>query len=347
MVAATTRSVPEECIRLEDKEAGLDGFIVIHSTARGPAAGGCRFWSYDTPEAAMVDAMRLAEGMSYKNASAELPLGGGKAVLRRPAGEFDRRRLFEAFGRAVARLDGRYVTAEDVGTGLEDMENIAHATRHVAGRTARPGFAGGDPSPWTALGVFEAMKAAAAIRFGGSLAGARVAVQGVGNVGGRLARLLADEGARLVLADIDTQRAQALASELGAEVASIADIAGVTADVFAPCALGGALDEAVLGVLKAALVCGAANNQLATPEIAEVLRARDILYAPDYVVNAGGIINVAAEYLGESEADVRGRVVAIGPRTAGILEMARAEGLTSAFVADREAEAKMRPLCVA
>ncbi|MBT0671353.1 Glu/Leu/Phe/Val dehydrogenase [Novosphingobium profundi] len=342
MVVAATRSVPEECIRLEDTKAGLDGFIVIHSTARGPAAGGCRFWTYDAPEAALADAMRLAEGMSYKNASAELPLGGGKAVIRRPAGAFDRKALFEAFGEAVDRLGGRYVTAEDVGTMIADMEAIALHTRHVAGRTARPGFAGGDPSPWTALGVFEAMKAAARVRFGTSLAGSTVAVQGVGSVGGRLARLLADEGARLVLADIDTARAEALAAELGGQVASIAEIAGVDCDVFAPCALGGALDAATVAGLKAGLVCGAANNQLATPEMAEALTARAILYAPDYVVNAGGIINVAAEYLGESEDEVRGRVLAIGPRTASILEMAAAEGLTTSAVADREAEGKMR-----
>ncbi|WP_226634007.1 Leu/Phe/Val dehydrogenase [Novosphingobium profundi] len=342
MVVAATRSVPEECIRLEDPKAGLDGYIVIHSTARGPAAGGCRFWTYDTPEAALADAMRLAEGMSYKNASAELPLGGGKSVIRRPAGDFDRKALFEAFGEAVERLGGRYVTAEDVGTTIADMEAIATNTRHVAGRTARPGFAGGDPSPWTALGVFEAMKAAARLRFGGSLAGTTVAVQGVGSVGGRLARLLAEEGAKLVLADIDGARASALADELGAQLASIDTIAGIACDVFAPCALGGALDAATVAGLKAGLVCGAANNQLATPEMAEALASRSILYAPDYVVNAGGIINVAAEYLGESEDQVRGRVLAIGPRTAGILEMAEAEGLTSSAVADREAEAKMR-----
>ncbi len=346
MVVAATRTVPEECIRLEDTRAGLDGFIVIHSTARGPAAGGCRFWTYDAPEAALADAMRLAEGMSYKNASAELPLGGGKAVIRRPAGDFDRKALFEAFGEAVERLGGRYVTAEDVGTTIADMEAIAHGTRHVAGRSARPGFAGGDPSPWTALGVFEAMKASAALRYGAGLSGLTVAVQGVGNVGGRLARLLAGEGAQLVLADIDTERAAALAEELGGKVASIAEIAGVACDVFAPCALGGALDAVSVAGLKAGLVCGAANNQLATPEMAQALAARDILYAPDYVVNAGGIINVAAEYLGESEDQVRGRVLAIGPRTASILEMARAEGLTSSAVADREAEAKMRsPVC--
>ncbi|MBH0114143.1 Glu/Leu/Phe/Val dehydrogenase [Novosphingobium sp. YJ-S2-02] len=342
VVQTSPKMPPEECIRLEDKAAGLDGYIVIHSSARGPAAGGCRLWTYDDPAAALTDAMRLAEGMSYKNAMAELPLGGGKAVLRRPAGNFDRRALFEAFGKAVAQLDGRYVTAEDVGTGVEDMEAVALHTSHVAGRTARPGFAGGDPSPWTALGVFEAMKAAFAFRHGGaSLNGATVAVQGVGSVGAGLCRLLAAEGAKLVLADIVDARVAALAAELGGTVVPIAEIAGVEADVFAPCALGGALDMATLDAMRARIVCGAANNQLATPEIADELLARDITYAPDYVVNAGGIINVAAEYLGENESEVRARVLAIGPRTTAILEKARDEGKSSSFVADREAERLM------
>lgn len=347
VVQTSPKMPPEECIRLEDTAAGLDGYIVIHSTARGPAAGGSRFWTYAEPAAALTDAMRLAEGMSYKNAMAELPLGGGKAVLRRPAGDFDRRALFEAFGKAVAQLDGRYVTAEDVGTGVADMEVVALHTRHVAGRTARPGFAGGDPSPWTALGVFEAMKAAVQFRHGTSLAGATVAVQGVGSVGAGLCRLLAAEGAKLVLADIVEERAAALAAELGGTVASIAEIAGAEADVFAPCALGGALDTATLAAMRAKIVCGAANNQLATPEIAQELMARDIVYAPDYVVNAGGIINVAAEYLGESESEVRARVLAIGPRTAGLLEKARTEGKSTAEVADREAERLMSREAVA
>lgn len=342
MVAVAAGSLPEECIRLENKAAGLDGYIVLHSTARGPAAGGCRFWSYDSAESALGDAMRLAEGMSYKNALAELPLGGGKAVLRRPAGDFDREALFEAFGEAVARLDGRYVTAEDVGTGVADMEAVARQTRHVAGRTARPGFAGGDPSPWTALGVFEAMKAAAAIRFGGSLAGIKIAIQGVGSVGSCLAGLLAGEGAQLLLADIDAARVQRIADELGGQVSPLDGIATAQVDVFAPCALGGALDAKTVDGLRAGLVCGAANNQLATPDMAMRLQERSIVYAPDYLVNAGGIINVAAEYLGESEDEVRGRVMAIGPRMASILEMARIEGLTPSAVADREAEARMR-----
>lgn len=332
---------PMEYIRLLDEDAGLDGVIAIHSTQRGPAAGGCRLWSYADPSDAMADAFRLAEGMSYKNAMARLPFGGGKAVLRRPAGDFDRAALFEAFGRAVEKLDGRYVTAEDVGTGIADMECAARHTRHVAGRTALPGLAGGDPSPWTALGVFEAMKEAVAFRYGSTLSGVNVAVLGVGNVGAGLARLLAADGARLVIADIDPLRCARLAEETGARIVGIEAIAQEDVQVFAPCALGGTLDEATVAALRAGVVCGAANNQLAQPHLAETLMARGIAYAPDYVVNAGGIINVAAEYLGESAEDVRGRVMAIGPRTREILEAAASDGLAPSLVADRMAEALM------
>ncbi|MCT2398989.1 Leu/Phe/Val dehydrogenase [Novosphingobium mangrovi (ex Huang et al. 2023)] len=343
MVTAVHRMLPPmEYVRLHDEAAGLDGVIAIHSTARGPAAGGCRLWTYPNADAAMADAFRLAEGMSYKNAMAELPFGGGKAVLRKPAGAFDRRALFEAFGAAVERLEGRYVTAEDVGTSVADMEFVANRTKHVAGRTSRPGFAGGDPSPWTALGVFEAMKAAVRFRFGGTLSGVTVAVQGVGSVGGELCRLLADEGARLVIADIDDTRCARLAEDLGVRVAPIAEIAEVEAEVFAPCALGGALSEASVSALRASLVCGAANNQLADPSVAQMLLDRGIAYAPDYVVNAGGIINVAAEYLGESSDDVRARVLRIGPRTADVLDRASQEGLPPSVVADRMAEHLMR-----
>ncbi|MEJ2407923.1 MAG: Glu/Leu/Phe/Val dehydrogenase dimerization domain-containing protein [Novosphingobium sp.] len=343
MVTAAHRMMPPmEYVRLHDETAGLDGVIAIHSTARGPAAGGCRLWTYPDASAAMADAFRLAEGMSYKNAMAELPFGGGKAVLRRPEGGFDRRALFEAFGTAVERLGGRYVTAEDVGTSVTDMEFVAARTRHVAGRTSRPGFAGGDPSPWTARGVFEAMKAAVRFRFNSSLSGVTVAVQGVGSVGGALCRLLTEAGAKLVIADIDMARCEALAAELGAAVASIDAIAAADAEVFAPCALGGALTEASVGAMKARLVCGAANNQLGDTRAAPLLLERGIAYAPDYVVNAGGIINVSAEYLGETTQQVQERVLKIGPRTAAILEDAAGRGLAPSVVADRMAENLMR-----
>ena len=329
---------PVECVRLHDVGSGLDGFIAIHSTALGPGAGGCRVWNYPGLDDALTDAMRLAEGMSYKNALAGLPFGGAKAVLRRPAGEFDRDALFRAFGRAVNDLSGRYVTAEDVGTSVADMQRVAEETRHVAGLPASGERAGGDPSPWTARGVFESMRAAAEITLDRDLAGLTVAVQGTGNVGADLCRRLADAGANLVIADPEPGRRDRLSHILGAKVVGIDDIAEIDADIFAPCALGGALTRDVARKLKARLVCGAANNQLASIEVAPLLMARGIAYAPDYVVNAGGIISVSAEYLGEDRSNVEARVADIAPRVATILERAAREGRSSADIADEMAE---------
>lgn len=344
MVDRPTRlNPPKQSVRLLDPESGLDGVIAIHSTALGPGAGGCRFWDYPDIGAALDDTWRLAEGMSYKNALAGLPFGGAKAVLRRPEGAFDRVALFRAFGRAVEKLDGLYVTAEDVGTTVADMREVAAMTRHVAGLDVSgpdmvSGRAGGDPSPWTALGVFEAMRTAARLTLGAELSDLTVAVQGTGNVGAGLCRRLADAGARLIVADIDPRRRNALAAVLDAQVVDVAEIASVQADVFAPCALGGALTQASVAAMKARLVCGAANNQLATPEVATLLLDRGIAYAPDYVVNAGGIINVSAEYLGEDRASVTARIAQIGPRVAEILDQARREGRSPALVADDMAE---------
>ncbi|TGX52547.1 Glu/Leu/Phe/Val dehydrogenase [Sphingomonas gei] len=328
----------EELVRLDEPRSGLSGVIAIHSTALGPAAGGCRLWQYPSDDAALADACRLAEGMSYKNALAGLPFGGAKAVLRLPEGPFDRDELFRAFGRAVRALDGRYVTAEDVGTRVRDMEVVGEETRHVAGRTARGGLAGGDPSPWTALGVFEAMTVAARHALGADLSELTVAVQGTGNVGGILCRMLADAGARLVLADMDPARRDRLAAIHGARIVDVADIAAAEADIFAPCALGGVLDAQSIAAMRAKLVCGAANNQLAGPEAAALLLERGIAYVPDYVANAGGIINVAAEYLGEGPLDAEARVMAIGPRVATILAQAAREGQPPSRVADRMAQ---------
>lgn len=339
MVARPTRLTPPvECVRLYDADAGLDGVIAIHSTALGPGAGGCRLWNYVGIDEALADALRLAEGMTYKNALAGLPFGGAKAVLRKPDGDFDRAKLFRAFGRAVESLGGLYVTAEDVGTSVEDMQEVAVATRHVAGLPPIKGRAGGDPSPWTAKGVFESMRAAARFVLDSDLAGLTVAVQGTGNVGADLCRRLADAGARLVIADPNPARRDRLAAILGAEVVGVEEIASVQAEIFAPCALGGALTPEVVRSLRAKLVCGAANNQLASPTVADLLVNRGIAYAPDYVVNAGGIISVSAEYLGEDESDVARRVAEIAPRVAALLDRATREGCSPAFVADEMAE---------
>lgn len=326
---------PEQYIAVEDEAAGLSGVIVLHSTALGPAAGGCRFWDYPDKEALSVDAVRLAEGMSYKNALAGLPLGGGKAVLRRPRGDFDRRRLFEAFGRAVERHEGAYVTAEDVGTTVSDMDAVSVATRHVAGRLVSSGKPGGDPSPWTARGVFNAMKVAAEYRLGSPLAGLTVAVQGLGSVGSALCALLHDAGARLVVAEPRAGVAATFARHYGAKVVRSDAILGTQADIFAPCALGGVLDAQSIGRLRATIVCGGANNVLATAEDGDRLADAGVLYAPDYVVNAGGIINVAAEYLGWQGEEVRRRVDAIGARLANVLDLADAAGLPPGRAADR------------
>jgi leucine dehydrogenase len=327
----------EEHVRLDDPGSGLRGGIAIHSTALGPGAGGCRLWRYADEAALIADAARLAEGMSYKNALAGLPFGGAKAVLQLPEGAFDRDRLFRAFGRAVRELQGRYVTAEDVGTRVRDMEVVAEETRHVAGRTARVGFAGGDPAPWTALGVFEAMVVGARHTLDADLSELTVAVQGTGSVGGILCRMLADAGARLVLADIDPGRRDRLAAIPGAKLLDVGDIVTADADIFVPCALGSVIDPAVVPHMRAKLICGAANNQLAGSEVAAMLLDHGITYVPDYVANAGGIINVAGEHLGESPLDVEARVLAIGPRVADILVQAKLAGVSPAQIAERRA----------
>jgi leucine dehydrogenase len=329
--------LPEHLQMIDDPDSGAQGVIALHSTALGPAAGGCRLWHYADSQDAVNDAIRLARGMSYKNALAGLPFGGGKAVLRRPAGTFDRQALFRAFAEAVEALRGAYVTAEDVGTTVADMEEVARHTRHVAGLTRRAGRVGGDPSPWTAQGVFAAMQAAAHHALGRDLDQLTVAVQGVGHVGAHLCGLLARAGARLILADIDPARAQAVAQACGARIVPVDAIAGVEADVLAPCALGGGLNGHTIPRLRVALVCGGANNQLETEEDGHALFQRGIAYAPDYVVNAGGIINVAAEYLGETTDAVERRIAAIPGRVEQILQRAAQERRSSHAVADEMA----------
>jgi leucine dehydrogenase len=312
---------------ISDPESGLEGVIVVHSTVLGPAAGGCRFWNYASADDMVRDATRLAEGMSYKNAMAGLPLGGGKAVLRRPAGDFDRSRLFRAFGRAVEALDGRYVTAEDVGTSVADMIEVSTGTAHVAGLPTRGDRPGGDPSPATARGVLLAMATATGIRLGKSLGECTVAIQGLGHVGAHLARMLHAAGARLIVADVAGEKVARIVAELGATAAPVEEILAADADVFAPCALGGVLTTQSVRSLRASVVCGAANNQLLTEEAGTGLAAMDVLYAPDFVVNAGGIINAAAEHLGWS-AEAAARLVGeTGARLERVLQFARRQNL--------------------
>lgn len=323
---------------IDDPASGTRGVIVIHSTALGPAAGGCRLWRYPSEGAIMADAVRLARGMTYKNALAGLPLGGGKAVLQCPSGDFDRRALFHALGDAVATLDGRYVTAEDVGTTVKDMLHVAERTRHVAGLSPRADGPGGDPSPWTALGVYDSMVATVKAELGADLKGLRVAVQGTGHVGAALCSLLAKAGAHLIVADADLARARSVADRFGGALADPALILETDADIVAPCALGGVLNDHSIPTIKAKLICGAANNQLAHAGCAESLAQHGIIYAPDFVVNAGGIINVCAEYLGETTMDVRRRIAEIPGRIVQILSRARDEGRTTHQVAEAMAQ---------
>jgi leucine dehydrogenase len=320
-----------------DRASGLTAIIAIHSTHLGPAAGGTRFWHYADNADAVTDALRLSRGMSFKNAMAGLPMGGGKAVVVAGPDRIKSPQLLAAFGRAIDSLGGRYVTAEDVGMGDADMVAIAKETRHVSGLPVGEGRAGGDPGPTTAQGVYLGVKAAVARALGReSVAGVHVAIQGVGSVGGGLARLLAADGARLTLADADEIKAAALAHQLGATAVSATEILAVDADVVSPCALGAILDRGTIAALKAPVVAGGANNQLATPDDAARLHARGILYAPDYVINAGGIINVALEYLGQGDrAEVGRRVALIPERLNQVWDESAATGDPAANVADR------------
>lgn len=281
-----------------EPESGLQCFIAVHNTNRGPASGGTRFWSYGSDSDALTDVLRLSRAMSYKNAMAEIPLGGGKGVILRPEGDFDREALFAAYGRAVEKVGGQYITAEDVGVSPDDMRIIKTQTDFVAGLDEGDA-ASGDPSPHTADGIFRGLEVAVKHKLGvEGVGGLIVAVQGLGHVGYDLARRLKKSGARLIVADINEAAVQRAAEELGAEIVPVDVIHAQEADIFAPCALGGAINAKTIDDIQAYIVGGAANNQLKTPDMGAELLKRDILYCPDYVLNAGGIINVAAEVSG-------------------------------------------------
>jgi leucine dehydrogenase len=288
-----------------DKATGLRAIIAIHDSRLGPALGGCRFIHYDTDEAAVLDALRLARGMTYKAALAGLAHGGGKSVIIRPTRHFDRVALFRAFGKFVDDLRGHYITAEDSGTGLEDMEVLRTVTKHVTGVDVTHGGSG-DPSPFTALGVRRGIEACVKHKLGkANLQGVHVAIQGVGHVGYHLCRELHAAGAKLTVADVDPLKTERAVRDFAARAVSLDEIFGVECDVFAPCALGSALNDATIPRLKARVVAGAANNQLAEPRHGDDLYARGILYAPDYAINAGGLVNVAQEVLGYDEKKAR------------------------------------------
>jgi leucine dehydrogenase len=285
-----------------DAASGMQCIVAIHDTRLGPAIGGCRFLEYDNERDAVVDALRLARGMTYKAALAGLAHGGGKTVLLRPRRLYDRAAIFHAFGRFIDGLGGRYYTAEDSGTGIEDMEVVRTVTKQVVGT----GSGSGDPSPFTALGVRRGIEACVKLRLGkGSLEGIHVAVQGVGHVGYHLCRELHTQGATLTVADIDVLKAERAQREFGASVVPIDRIFDVECDVLSPCALGSALNDDTILRLRCRIVAGAANNQLAEPRHGDALNARGILYAPDYAINAGGLINVAEELISYDAARAR------------------------------------------
>jgi leucine dehydrogenase len=291
----------ERVLSVHDRDSGLKAFIAVHSTHRGPAAGGCRLWRYDHADEAMGDALRLSRAMSYKNAMAGLPFGGGKAVVMGPLGENERRATFEALGEAIDSLGGVYVTAEDVGVKVADMQAVASRTKHVTGLVSDEHAAGGDPSPWTARGVRRGIGAVAEQALGrGDLEGLSVAIQGVGAVGSNLCRELAERGVRLIVADIDAARVEEMCDKYEAERADISEVLFAEVDIVAPCALGHVISAEAAAKLRARAIAGGANNQLVDAAAGRALFDRQIAYAPDYVINAGGIIAVAAEYLADA-----------------------------------------------
>ncbi len=331
---------------VHERKSGLTAIIAVHSSHLGPGAGGTRFWHYPNPKDGLSDALRLSRGMSYKNAMAGLPMGGGKAVILANDARTKTPEMLAAFGDAVEALGGRYVTAEDVGITEADMVAVAKQTAHVSGLPVEgEGNAGGDPGPFTAMGIYHGIKAAVRHKLGkDNVDGVHVAVQGTGSVGAGVARLLAKDGAKLTLADIHADRAAELARELGGEAVSADAIMSTSCDVFSPNALGAILDEEGIARLDTPIVAGGANNQLARAEHGKALAERGILYAPDYVINAGGIISVALEYLARRNGtpgdinDVRKRIAQIPERLEEIWLKSEETGVSSDVVADRMAQ---------
>jgi len=319
-----------------DEAAGYQGIIAVHSTALGPAVGGTRYWSYKTEDDAMTDALRLARGMTYKNALTGLPFGGGKSIIMRGGNAPDREQLFRAHGRMVNSLDGKYITAEDVGTSPADMEYILKETTYVGGLQGRSG----DPSPHTARGVFRAMQAAAKHKWGNdNLAGKTIAIQGCGHVGYFLAGELARVEAKVIVTDVDAAKVKQVVDDHGATAVASEEIYSAKADIFAPCALGGVLNDQTIPQLKATLIVGAANNQLLEPRHGDLLEQRGIVYAPDYAANAGGVINgCCREMLGWDVPKTLAKTDAIYDTILTIFAMAERERIPTYQAADRLAE---------
>jgi leucine dehydrogenase len=329
----------EQLVICNDSSAGYRGIIAIHSTTLGPALGGTRFWQYANDEEAIVDALRLARGMTYKNAVAGLNLGGGKSVIIGNNKTADREMIFRAHGRFVESLGGRYITAEDVGTSTADMDFVHMETKNVSGLAGRSG----DPSPVTAHGVFRAIQASAKERWGSDdLSTRTVSVQGAGHVGYYLAKELHEAGAKLIVTDIDAERVKSVVSEFGARFVSPDEIYGVQADIFAPCALGAIINDKTIPQLKVEIVAGAANNVLLEAERHGVaLEEKGILYAPDYVANAGGVINVYSELAGWSSARAFRKADEIYDTILKVFAIAKSDKVPTYVAADRLAEQRI------
>lgn len=315
------------------------GFVAIHSTKLGPAVGGTRFWKYENDEAAVQDLLRLARGMTYKNALAGIPFGGGKSIVLRSGSEIDRERIFRAHGRFVDTFGGQYITAEDVGTSPADMEFVRRETNHVAGLLGKSG----DPSPVTGRGVFRALQAAAKHRWGSDdVSGRTVALQGCGNVGYWLASNLHQAGARLIASDVDPTKVERVIKEFGALAVAPEEIYATDADIFAPCALGGIINDDTIPQLKVEIVVGGANNQLLEARHGDELARLGILYAPDYAANSGGMISGCRELLGWEATKSAAKVEEIYDTLLGIFRMAEAEGIPTYRAADRLAEQRLQ-----
>lgn len=314
------------------------GFIAVHSSKLGPAVGGTRFWKYASDDDAIQDLLRLARGMTYKNALAGLPLGGGKSIVLRPDGELDREKIFRAHGRFVDAFGGTYITAEDVGTNPHDVAIIRQETKHAAGLYGMSG----DPSPFTARGVFRALQAAAMHRWGSdSLAGKTIALQGCGNVGYNFASLLHDMGGQLIVSDVDSAKVDRLVKEFGARLVAPDEIYSVSADVYSPCALGGTINDQTIPQFKVEIIVGGANNQLLEERHGDELERRGIIYAPDYAANAGGIINGCRELLGWEESQTNAKVDEIYDTVLIIFSTAAAKGIPTYKAADQLAERRL------
>jgi leucine dehydrogenase len=329
----------EQLVLCHDPAAGYRGMIAVHSTVLGPALGGTRFWQYKTDAEAITDALRLARGMTYKNAVAGLNLGGGKSVIIGDNRTTNRELIFRAHGRMVESLGGRYVTAEDVGTGTSDMDYVHMETDYVVGLAGRSG----DPSPVTAHGVFRAIQASAKWRWGSDeLTGRTVSLQGCGNVGFNLSRELHEAGAKLICTDIDPQRVKRVVDATGARAVELDEIYGVKADIFAPCALGGIINDDTIPKLEVEIVAGAANNVLLEERHGDALEKKKILYAPDYVANAGGVINVYSELAGWDHSRSLRKADEIYHTVLGVFEIAREQGIPTYKAADRLAERRLQ-----